>query len=656
MQLFVPGRICLFGEHSDWAGGYRRTHPAIHQGYAIIAGTNQGILAEVRPHPNKLIVHSTLKDGSDGGTLELPMIPDALRHTAEAGSFFSYVAGVAHEIAMHFDVGVLVIDNHQTTLPVAKGLSSSAAICVLTARAFSRLYRLNLSPRGEMAYAYAGEILTGSQCGRMDQGCAYGEQPTLMTFDGDRVDVAPLALSQPLYLVIADLHASKDTKHILESLNRAFPVADSPQHQRAQDYLGPVNARIVQDAAAALQAGDAARIGALMQEAQSHFDAALQPLCPGQLTAPKLHEVLAYPAIQPYLYGGKGVGSQGDGSVQVIARDEAAQTQVMSILETELGLTCLRLMLAPPSTPASSPVGSSLAVNTGRATGVRKAIIPAAGFGTRMFPASRVMRKELFPVVDGDGWVKPAILVLIEEALAAGIEDIALIVQPGHESLFQALFTPLSTIEQGKYNDEQIAYAQRLTALRQHVTTIPQTSQEGFGHAVYCAHEWLGGEPCLLLLGDHLFTSTIESSCAAQLLTAYASCQQSVVGLLPTSIAQSHLYGAATGTWAEPGRLVQVSRFIEKPSPEEAREHLQLVDLPADHVLSFLGQYILSPHVFTILARHIEQDYREQGEVQLTACLEALLEEEGCYGAVVQGKRFDIGNPGAYREAVAHLV
>ncbi len=658
MQLFVPGRICLFGEHSDWAGGYRRTNPAIDKGYAIIAGTHQGIFAEVRSHPSKFVVHSTLDDGSDAGSLEWPMRQEALRHVAEAGGFFSYIAGVAHEIATHFDVSGMVINNHQTTLPIAKGLSSSAAICVLTARAFNQLYHLNLSTRGEMAYAYAGELLTGSQCGRMDQGCAYGEQPILMTFDGDRVDISPLTLSQPLYFVIADLHAIKDTKRILESLNSAFPVAKSSLHHQAQDYLGPINARIVQAVATALQTGDAAQIGALMQEAQMRFDAALQPLCPEQLAAPKLHEVLAYEPIQPYIYGGKGVGSQGDGSVQFIARDEAAQAQVMSILETDLGLTCLRLTLAPASEPGHPlhTVASSASARAGHPSGVRKAIIPAAGFGTRMFLASRVMRKELFPVVGGDGWVKPAVLVLIEEALAAGIEDIALIVQPGHESLFEAIFAPLSAAEQRKYGAEQTAYAQTLAALGRRVTMIPQTSQEGFGHAVYCAHEWLGGEPCLLLLGDHLFASSIASSCAAQLLAAYASCQRSVIGLPPTPIAQSHLYGAATGTWAEPGRLLQVSRLIEKPTPQEAKQHLQLAELPLDQVLSFLGQYILSPHVFTILARHIAQDYREQGEVQLTACLEVLLQEEGCYGVVVQGQRFDIGNPAAYREAVAHFV
>ncbi len=158
-----------------------------------------------------------------------------------------------------------------------------------------------------------------------------------------------------------------------------------------------------------------------MQEAQADFDAALQPLCPAELTAPKLHEVLAYDPIQPYIYGGKEVGSQGDGSVQFIARDEAAQTQVMSILETDLGLTCLRLTLAPVAQHVRPAVvvAPAACASPQPPSGVRKAIIPAAGFGTRMFPASRAMRKELFPVVSGDGWVKPAILVLIEEALVS---------------------------------------------------------------------------------------------------------------------------------------------------------------------------------------------------------------------------------------------
>ena len=116
-----------------------------------------------------------------------------LLEIAEEGGFFSYAAGVASQILTHYRVRGLEIDNYRTDLPVQKGLSSSAAICVLVARAFNRLYDLKLTVRGEMEYAYLGEITTPSRCGRLDQGCAYGSRPILMTFDGDRLDVAELS-------------------------------------------------------------------------------------------------------------------------------------------------------------------------------------------------------------------------------------------------------------------------------------------------------------------------------------------------------------------------------------------------------------------------------------------------------------------------------
>jgi mevalonate kinase len=119
---------------------------------------------------------------------EIPMQPKALLDEAQKGGFWSYIAGVAYQVLTHYHVRGLVIKNYKTDLPVKKGLSSSAAICVLAARAFNRIYDLKLTVRGEMELAYMGEITTPSRCGRMDQGCAFGNRPVLMTFDGDRLD------------------------------------------------------------------------------------------------------------------------------------------------------------------------------------------------------------------------------------------------------------------------------------------------------------------------------------------------------------------------------------------------------------------------------------------------------------------------------------
>jgi galactokinase len=346
MKLFVPGRLCLFGEHSDWAGGYRRLNPDLEKGCTLIAGTNQGLYAEVKSHPTHLIVRASLNDGSRLEPVALAMERQVLLAEAEKGGFFSYAAGVAYQFLTHFHVGGLEIDNYLTDLPVKKGLSSSAAICVLVARAFNLLYDLKMTVRGEMEFAYLGEIATPSRCGRMDQACAYGNRPILMIFDGDRTDVMELNVPQDLFFVIVDLGAGKDTKAILSSLNQCYPFATDAVQQNVQKYLGPISSQITLEAAEALQQGDAERIGALMNRAQAEFDRHLAPACRSQLTAPVLHQLLNYPPIQPHILGGKGVGSQGDGAGQFIVKDESSQERVIEIIERDFPLMkCLKLAI-----------------------------------------------------------------------------------------------------------------------------------------------------------------------------------------------------------------------------------------------------------------------------------------------------------------------
>ena len=187
---------------------------------------------------------------------------------AQKGGFWSYIAGVAYQALTNYHVRGLVIDNYKTDLPIKKGLSSSAAICVLAARAFNRVYDLKLTVRGEMEMAYQGEITTPSRCGRLDQGCAFGNRPVLMTFDGDRLETEELHVNEPLYFVLVDLQAKKDTMEILNRLNRCYPFAENEVERGVQELLGPINKRIVHQAMDALQNVDAQRLGALMTEAQ----------------------------------------------------------------------------------------------------------------------------------------------------------------------------------------------------------------------------------------------------------------------------------------------------------------------------------------------------------------------------------------------------
>ncbi len=555
----------------------------------------------------------------------------ALLEEAQRGGFWSYIAGVGYQILTHYHVRGLVIDNYKTDLPIKKGLSSSAAICVLAARAFNRVYDLKMTIRGEMELAYQGEITTPSRCGRMDQGCAFGNRPVLMTYDGDHLDVTELQTPEDMYFVIVDLQAEKDTMEILARLNRCYPFAENEIERGVQELLGSINKRIVHQAIESLQAGDARRLGALMIEAQKFFDRYATPACPEELTAPVLHRVLNYEPLKPHIWGGKGVGSQGDGTAQFVARSEADQQAVIEIIERDLGMACLKLTL-----------------RTGQK--VRKAVIPAAGFGTRLFPATKATKKELFPIVDRDGIAKPAILLIVEEALKAGIDEVILIVQEHDLEAFQSFFNVQVTIENyNKLPRHFQEYAQRILEIGRRVSFVTQEAQEGFGHAVYCAREAVDNEPFLLMLGDHLYRSDGGKSCAQQLIEAYNKRGISVLGLRRTPEDRIANFGTATGVWmGEEDHLLSVTEFAEKPTVDYARNNLRVAGLPEDEYLTVFGQYIIKPQIFDYLEEHIANNVRERGEFQLTSALDRLRQEDGFLGLIVDGQRYDIGLPEYY--------
>ena len=634
MKIFVSGRTCLFGEHSDWAGGYRRINVNVENGYALITGTNQGIYAEVEPHPNALVLSSVTPEGETVGPVEIPMEPKALLEVAQAGGFWSYMAGVAYQVLTHYHVRGLVISNYKTDMPIKKGLSSSAAICVLTARAFNRVYDLKMTVRGEMEMAFQGEILTPSRCGRMDQGCAFGNQPVLMTFDGDRLDTQEFRIKEDLHFVLVDLNAEKDTMEILGRLNRAYPFPDNEDEENLQKLLGPINKRITHQAIDALKQSDAKRVGELMIEAQQFFDRYATPMCPEELTAPKLHEILAYEPIQQYVWGGKGVGSQGDGTAQFIARSEQDQQAVIDILERDKDVSCLKLSIYAQ-------------------TKVRKAVIPAAGFGARLFPASKATKKELFPIIDRDGIAKPAMLLTVEEAINAGMDEVIIIVQEEDLEEFESFFNLQVSIENyNKLPRHSQEYSRKLLDMGHKVRFAIQRTQEGLGHAVYSAREMIGDEPFLLMLGDHLYRSNIEKSCAQQLVEVFNQHSTSVIGLRSTPEEKIASFGTVTGNWLEDMTLLHITEFAEKPSIDYARVNLSVEGIPDNEYLTVFGQYICKPQLFDYLEEHINNNVRERGEFQLTSALDRLRQEDGFMGLMIEGQRFDIGQPHYYLETL----
>lgn len=282
---------------------------------------------------------------------------------------------------------------------------------------------------------------------------------------------------------------------------------------------------------------------------------------------------------------------------------------------------------------------------------VRKAIIPAAGFGTRLFPATKAVKKELFPIIDRQGQAKPIILAIVEEALSAGIESVGIVVQPQDRQLFEDFFQALPEAAYSKKLAGQQADLQHLQEIGTRVRVLTQDAPEGFGHAVFCARDWVQDQPFLVLLGDHVYTSSLETSCAGQLVEVYQQYGKSVVGIETTPATEIDHRGCVTGVWSADG-ILTVTQLAEKPEVEYARQHLHVEGMAANELLAIFGLYVLSPKIFDYLEQEIRQNLRDRGEFQLTSGLDQLQREAGMIGCRVKGRSFDTGRPEAYRQTL----
>lgn len=638
IDLFVPGRLCLFGEHSDWAGTNRTMNANIVEGRAIVTGIEQGIYGTAEKS-DKFIVTSTLKE-YEGSSFSCEMDKDKLRAAAKEGGFFSYVCGVASYMCEWYRVGGIHLDITKMDLPMKSGLSSSAAICVMVARAFNILYELQLNTLGVMNIAYWGEQRTPSRCGRLDQACAFGVNPVAMTFDGNEISVDRINVKEPLHYVFADLMAGKDTVRILADLNKGYPFATNEMEEHLHEALGVDNQEITKRAIEYINNGEVEKLGQLMIEAQKLFDEKVAPMCPKELTSPVLHATLADEEIVKLTYGGKGVGSQGDGTVQFLAKSEEDQKKLIDYLINVKNMTAYPLTLTPNRS-------------------VRKAIIPVAGFGTRLYPATRGIKKEFCPVVDKDGLVKPAILVLLEELDSIDIEKICLILNREEEAFYTDYFNnPISDNHYQKLPKAMQEYEKKISRIAKKLEFVYQDEQKGFGHAVYQARSFANQEPVLLLLGDTIYQSSNGEPCTKQLLDAYERFGQAMIAVSEVSLETVGNYGIFAGTWEDSEETVmKLTRIEEKPSIEDARDYLAVPNKKSkENYYAAFGAYVINKEVFARLDEMITENIvNAKGEIELTEALKYVREHDGMMGFVPEGESFDLGNSVAYRDTVARF-
>lgn len=287
---------------------------------------------------------------------------------------------------------------------------------------------------------------------------------------------------------------------------------------------------------------------------------------------------------------------------------------------------------------------------------IRKAVIPLAGHGLRMLPVTRAVRKALFPIVDVRGRVCPVLQLITEEAVSAGIEEICLVIAPEDEATIRAYFSRLPGPLKSAIGNraDLLAAAEFPGELAERLTFITQDRPRGFGDAVLRAKTWTGGDPVLVMLGDHLYLSGEDRCCARQLLDAFAELQAPVSGVIRKSVDDISKFGTVSGR-PVPRRngLYELDTVVEKPGPALARERLRVAGMPADTYLCWFGLHAMTPGIFDCLERMERDGAAVGGELQLTEA-QAMLSTQRTYFALeINGDHFDTGSPEGYVEAVA---
>lgn len=252
---------------------------------------------------------------------------------------------------------------------------------------------------------------------------------------------------------------------------------------------------------------------------------------------------------------------------------------------------------------------------------VKKAIIPAAGLGTRFLPATKAMPKEMLPIVD-----KPTIQYIIEEAVASGIEDIIIVTGKGKRAI-EDHFDHAFELEHNLLEKQKLELLEKVTeASKVELHYIRQKEPKGLGHAVWTARKFIGDEPFAVLLGDDIVQD--DTPCTKQLINQYKETGSSVIGVQTVADNETNRYGIIDPLESD-GRLYGVNRFVEKPPLGEAPSNLAI-----------MGRYILTPEIFAHLEK---QETGTGGEIQLTDAIQMLNQEQSVYAYDFEGIRYDVG-------------
>ncbi|MCY2945309.1 MAG: sugar phosphate nucleotidyltransferase [Planctomycetota bacterium] len=279
---------------------------------------------------------------------------------------------------------------------------------------------------------------------------------------------------------------------------------------------------------------------------------------------------------------------------------------------------------------------------------VNKAVITAAGRGARQFPGSDSVQKSMLPLVDRDGASKPVLQIIAEEAIESGIEKICVVCGPGDEDVYRRHFHAYAAQLKtgGSSLDTPLASRQaiRVAEIQDRLEFALQETAEGYGHAVWSAKKFVGDDPFLLLLGDHVYLSGEERRCARQLIDTAREQGKAVSAVKATAEHLIHLYGTIQGHRVQgKSGLYRVSEVIEKPNPSLAELRLMVPGLRQGHYLCFFGIHVLEPLVMEMLDDAIKDPLRDKKPIGLTPALNQLAKANRLLALEAAGQRHNLG-------------
>ena len=273
---------------------------------------------------------------------------------------------------------------------------------------------------------------------------------------------------------------------------------------------------------------------------------------------------------------------------------------------------------------------------------IKKAVITAAARGERLYPVSDTIQKAMLPVIDTDGLYKPVIQIIAEEAFASGIEEICIVCAPGDEQRYRGAFKSLRENLVKSFQDADWAKqeADKIDHLVSNLHFAEQAEPKGYGHAVYCAKEFTGNDPFLLLLGDYLYVSDLQKRCAAQLIELASKERCSVSAVNPTPEHLINRYGTLTGKQLS-GRhgVYKIDKILEKPSLSIAELELQTPGLRVGYYLCFFGMHVFTSGLMEMLEKKLDEG---EENIMLTPTLQDLASSEQYLAVEVKGSRYDL--------------